>query len=349
VTDGWGFADMYQMDEDRSRGPEKLDDVTGDDWRNILVWGRATPTGVYPETLALVGRARYLADALGCRVEVLLVGEDLQAATDELRRYPIDRVYRVKGPDYAPIDAGAKIIEQVVLKRRPELVLVFQSRTGDAVTAFCANRLGVGFVVGALAIEIDTNERRAIVTHQATNQRFQMVTRMVHPPQFVSVQRGLFRAPMEDENARVEVHDLELDLPPLADIEVIERHPPAPSTLENADRVVVAGIRVKDNEELELTRQLAKRLGARFGVARSIVERGLAETDELVGQLERVIKPKLLVTVGVQGSLDFLEGIRGRPTICAIASHQDDPIAGRAAYLVPGTVKEAVQSVLDAL
>ena len=109
--DGWGFADMYGMDDDKPSAASDLADVTSDDWRNILVLGRATSDGVYPETLALVGRARHLADELGCRVEVVLVGEALDAATEVLKKYPIDNVYRIEAPTYAPIDHTAKVLE----------------------------------------------------------------------------------------------------------------------------------------------------------------------------------------------------------------------------------------------
>ncbi len=262
MTDGLGFADIYAVSEPTVRsGP--LEDVKGTDWRNILVLGRATEKGVYPETLALVGRARYLADELGCRVEVLLIGESLEKATEELKRYPIDTVYRVQAPDYAPIDHTAKILTAVVRKRRPELVLVFQSRTGDAVTGFAANTLGVGFVTGASDIRIDTSERRAVVTHESGAARFHIVTAMQQWPQFVSVQRGLFRAPLTDPDARVRVHDLTVEASRVAQVEVLSRKPPPAATLRTAERVVVAGARIQDAAEIALARRLADALGAK--------------------------------------------------------------------------------------
>lgn len=346
-----GFATVYDTFAPKeASAAAHLEDVKGSDWRNILVLGRAMPTGVYPETLALVGRARYMADELGCRVEVLLIGENLDAATEALKRYPIDTVYRVKAPDYAPIDHTAKLLEQVVRKRRPELVLVFQSRTGDAVTAYAANRLGVGFVTGASKIDIDTAARKAVVTHESGGHRFQVVTAMQVLPQFVSVQRGLFRAPLEDPYANVKVHDLKAEAGKVAAIEVLGLQPPSPPTLETAERVVVAGARIRDAAELELARTLAKRLDAVFGITTGIVERGLAKPEDLiVGVHDHPIAPRLLVTVGVRGALDLLEGIKGEPLVCAIGCDPGDPIGKRAAYMVVGEVRTTVQSVLDAL
>src|SRR3712207_7711698 len=51
------FAAIYDTMAPRDDKPAQLEDVKSSDWRNVLVLGRATPTGVHPETLALVGRA----------------------------------------------------------------------------------------------------------------------------------------------------------------------------------------------------------------------------------------------------------------------------------------------------
>lgn len=344
---GWGA--LYDAPAAPEAAGHSLDDVKSADWRNILVLGRATKDGVYPETLALVGRARFLADELGCRVEVLLIGEELGPATEELKRFPINTVYRVKAPDYAPIDHTAKILVEVVRKRRPELVLVFQSRTGDAVTAFAANRFGVGFALGASKVEIDTAERRAVVTHESGLSRFHVVTQFRTHPQFVSVQRGLFRAPLEDPYASVKVHDLEVDPGRIASIKVLGRKPPAKPAITTAERVVVAGARITSKEELDQVRELAKRLGAEFGVTVGIIERGLGHGEPIVGVGDHHVAPKLLVTVGVLGALDFLEAIDGNPVVCAIGCDPNDPIGKKAAYMVPGEVAASVKSVLDAL
>ena len=345
----WGFADIYSMDADRPAGASDLADVKSEDWRNILVLGRATKTGVYGETLALVGRARYLADELGCRVEVLLIGEELDAATELLSHYPIDHVYRVRAPNYAPIDQTAKILEAVVRKRRPELVLVFQSRTGDAITAYAARRLGVGFVIGAVQVDIDAAQRRVRATHIATNERFQAVSEFHQTPQFVSVQRGLFRAPMEDPYASVKVYDLEPAVGAVADIRVLEQAPPPQPTLQTAERVVVAGARCQTKDEVDAARQLAQRIGAVFGVSRSVRDRGLGQDDELVGWKDRQIAPRLLIAVGVRGSLDFMEAVGDDAVVCAVGVNDGDPILRRAAYAVKGEVGDALGQVLDGL
>lgn len=349
-----GFAGLYDGPATGAPPSVGIEDVKGNDWRNILVVGRATASGVYPETLALVGRARFLADELGCRVEVVLVGSALEAATKELRKFPIDTIYRIAAPDYAPIDHTAKILEQVVRKRRPELVLVFQSRTGDAITAYTASRLGVGFVLGASKVDIDTAQRRAVVTHESGNRRFQVVTAMEAQPQFVSVQRGLFRAPLEDAYANPKVHDLQLQPIRAAQIDVLGTRPPPEDTIATAQRVLVAGARIQGPEELHLAQELARRLAATFGVTVGIVERGLVPAEgpgsfPVVGVHDHHVAPKLLVTVGVMGALDFLEAIDGSPTVCALACDAADPICKRAAYMVPGSVKEAVEGVLKAL
>jgi electron transfer flavoprotein alpha subunit len=347
MSEGWGFADIYSMEDDRGATTKELADIVSDEWRNILVLGRATGRTVFPETLSLVGHARYLADQLGCRVEVLLIGESLDEAAEDVRRFPVDAVYTVKAPDYAPIDHTARILEEVVKKRRPEMVFVFQSRSGDAITAYAASRLRAGFVIGATQVEVDTNERLAIITHQGSNAAFQLVSRMHARPQFISLQRGLFRTPLEDPYRQTSAHALDIKVAPAKAVDVLQKHDPPALTLENAERVVVAGSRVRNDADLALVRRLATRLDAVFGVTRSVVDRGLVQDESLVvSRLDRRVAPKLLVCVGNTGSLEFLDAVQTEPTIVAIASGPDDPINDRAAYRVEGSVKAAVEAVL---
>ncbi len=350
--DGWGFADMYGMDDDGGSDATELTDVATDDWRNILVLGRATGRTVYPETLSLVGHAKYLADGLGCRVEVLLIGEDLDDAVKALESYPVDNVYTVKAPDYAPIDHTAKILYEVVRKRRPELVLVFQSRTGDAVASYAAHKLGAGFALGASKVEIDTMDRRTMVTHQGKNRGFQILTAFENAPAFVSVQRGLFRVPMEDPYSSTKVYPLDIDVGGLAAIKVNGQAPPPPRTVANAERLIVAGSRIRTKDDLDATRDLAAKLDGVFAVTKAVVDRGLASDDDVViGARERVRAKdaKLVIGVGCTGSLNVLEAFPDDATIVAVASGNSDPINKRAAYRVAGTVHDAVAAVAAGL
>jgi electron transfer flavoprotein alpha subunit len=342
----WGFADM--VDDSFDDAPTELTEIKSDDWRNILVFGRATTDGVYPETLALVSHARYLANELGCRVEVALIGEDIDAAVEVLKKYPIDNIYKVKAPKYAPIDQAGLLLEGLIKKRRPEMVFIFQSRSGDALTAYVASRLGVGFVLGASKVTMDTMERRAIVTHQAGNTKFQTVTRMLHQPQLVSVQSGMFRAPMEDPYSSTKIFDVELDVTTTS-VKVLGQKEPMARTLENADTVLVAGSRIRNKEEMQLAKDLAAKLGAVFGVTRAAVDRNFATADLIVGKMDKCISPRLLVCVGVTGSMEFVEGIKGKPTTVAIGVGDDDPILKHAGYRVTGTLAEGIVEVSDKL
>ncbi len=348
--DGWGFADMYGMDEPGDDDASELVDVASEDWRNIMVIGRATKTGVYGETLSLVGHARYLADELGCRVEVLLIGTDLDAATETLGKYPVDNVYRVAVPDYAPLDQTATVVAEAVRKRRPELVLAFQSRSGDAIIPYAANRMGAGFALGASEVSIDTMERTTRVVHQGKNPEFRIVTEMLAAPAFVSVQRGLFRAPMEDPYATTKIHDLDIDVGKVADVKVLGHNDPPVPTVETAERVVVAGARIRGTNDLDAARKLAEALNAVFGVTQAVVDRGLSDSDPIIGVLDRKTSAaKLVVGVGCTGSLEMLEAVAGAGTLVAVASGDNDPINDKAAYRVAGSVQDAVQAVIDSL
>lgn len=348
--EGWGFADMYAMDDEVEEDTGALTDVSSDDWRNILVVGRASGKRVFGETLALIGHGRSLADELGCRLEVVFFGDNLDAAIEQVKQYPVDTIYTVPAPDYTPIDYTSKLLAEVVRKRRPELVLLFQTRTGDAVTAYAASLLGVGHVLGGLEIQLDTNTRLAEVVHQGSENGFKIRSKFLQAPQFVSIQQESGRAPIEDPYRNPTVHELELDVGKVADVEVKEQRAPAETPLGDARRVVIAGGQIRTQEEYEKAKELASAMDAHFAVTRGLVDRGIASEDTpVVGKWDACIAPKLLVCVATSGSLDLLEQVHGNPTIVAIGGRPSDPLRKHATYSVEGETLDAVQSVIDGL
>lgn len=153
---------------------------------------------------------------------------------------------------------------------------------------------------------------------------------------------------MEDPYSTTNVYDLDLDVGSVATVTVKQQHPAPARTLQTAERIVVAGARIRDADDLQAAKDLAERLDGVFGVTRAVVDRGLAD-GPVVGRIDEHVAPKLLVCVGCTGSLEFLDAVDSEPTLVAVGSGDEDPINDRCAYRVAGTVKEAVKEILSGL
>ncbi|MCB2194204.1 MAG: FAD-binding protein, partial [Deltaproteobacteria bacterium] len=96
--------------------------------------------------------------------------------------------------------------------------------------------------------------------------------------------------------------------------------------LEDAETVVVGGAGLGDIRGFGQVRELAAALGAEVGATRPPVLQHWVEEGRLVGQTGKTVRPKLLITVGTSGAVQYTAGIMEADTIVAINRDASAPI-----------------------
>jgi electron transfer flavoprotein alpha subunit len=114
-----------------------------------------------------------------------------------------------------------------------------------------------------------------------------------------------------------------------------------------AETLVVAGRGVKDKQDLELLQELADLLDGQLAATRPLVEAGWVHYSKQIGLSGRTVKPKLIITCGVSGAVQFSAGISGSECIVAINQDRSAPILDQAHYGVVGDLYEVVPSLID--
>ena len=84
---------------------------------------------------------------------------------------------------------------------------------------------------------------------------------------------------------------------------------PKEKSIEMADVLVVAGRGVKKKEDLSLLRELADALGGELACTRPLVEAGWLDAKHQIGLSGRTVRPKLIITCGVSGAIQFVAWI----------------------------------------
>jgi electron transfer flavoprotein alpha subunit len=148
-----------------------------------------------------------------------------------------------------------------------------------------------------------------------------------HRPQFATVRYKIFPIPPPAApHGRLVRHTLAADRLASA-IEVLSRTPkPAEKGIEEADVLVVCGRGVRRPEDIAMLRELAALLGGEVASTRAVVEAGWLDAKRQIGLSGRTVKPKLIVTCGVSGAIQFVAGMGGSETIVAINSDPKAPI-----------------------
>jgi electron transfer flavoprotein alpha subunit len=172
-----------------------------------------------------------------------------------------------------------------------------------------------------------------------------------HRPQFATVRYKIFSAPQRRDAATGEVIvATPTDAMLASRIETLAAHRKEPvKNIEDADVLVVAGQGIQRRENLDLLQQLAERLGGMVGGTRPVIEAGWLEPRRQIGLSGRTVKPKLIITCGVSGSIQFVAGMSGSEKIIAINIDPDASIFKIAHTAMVGDVCEIIPELLNTL
>jgi electron transfer flavoprotein alpha subunit len=120
-------------------------------------------------------------------------------------------------------------------------------------------------------------------------------------------------------------------------------------SLEDADVVLVGGKGLGSRENFEMLLELARLLGGDVGATRPVILSGWADEGRLLGQTGKSVKPKLLITAGTSGAVQYTTGIQGAETIIAINRDPHAPIFKIADLGLVGDAKTVLSLVLEKL
>ena len=169
-----------------------------------------------------------------------------------------------------------------------------------------------------------------------------------HRPQFATVRYKIFAIPPKVENpsGRIVHHTLSADQL-VSGIEVLALNPKAAETgIEDAEVIVVAGRGVKKASDLALIGELASLLNGKVASTRALVEAGWTDPRQQIGLSGRTVKPKLIITCGVSGAIQFVAGMNGAEKIIAINTDPDASIFKTAHIGIVGDLYEIVPALI---
>ena len=128
-------------------------------------------------------------------------------------------------------------------------------------------------------------------------------------------------------------------------IDIIQKKKEA--LIENADVLVVAGRGVKKQEDLAMIEELADLLGGMIAGTRPMIESGWMDAKRQVGLSGRTVRPRLIITCGISGAVQFVAGMNNSDTIIAINSDPNATIFETAHYCLTGDLYEIVPALIS--
>ena len=130
-------------------------------------------------------------------------------------------------------------------------------------------------------------------------------------------------------------------------VDVIDILPKEKETfIENSEVLVVAGRGVKKAEDLSMLRELADLMGGQVACTRPMAESSWMDAKYQIGLSGRTVRPKLIITCGVSGAIQFVAGMNHSDTIFAINNDPKAPIFKSAHYCLVGDLYEILPKLI---
>lgn len=331
----------------------KVDSVDKSKWNDILVFAEVSGGEPHPVALELIGKAKELAAPLNFKVNAIMVGSGVREHAEELLHYGVSEVAVYDDPElsYFRADAYASCVEDYIKKTHPSVVLVGATSLGRSLAPRLSTRFHTGLTADCTKLELRENSD-LVQTRPAFggNIMAQIVTTRTRP-QFATVRYKVMEKPERQSEASGKITEMKLPKgvkeSPVSHVKTVPI--PAGKTISDAEILVVGGRGLQKEADLGMIRELASLLHGDWAVSRPLVEKGWAKNDRQIGLSGRTVRPKLIITCGVSGAIQFASCMKDSEHIIAINSDPNAPIFDVAHIAAVGDLYQIVPEMIAKL
>jgi len=100
-------------------------------------------------------------------------------------------------------------------------------------------------------------------------------------------------------------------------------------------------------EHFDRLQDLSKAMHAQVSASRRLVDSGIASRRIQVGQSGKTVSPRLYIALGIDGSLQHMEGLKNVEHLIAVNTNKDAPICSLADVVIAGDAVEFIDRLLE--
>ena len=330
---------------------EEVQTIDKTQWKGICIYADCTGGTLHRVTFELCGKARELATVTGHPVYALLIGHNTEAAAEKLRHYGVDKIFVYDHPEFADfrIEPYTAAFCDFIDKEKPSSILVGATALGHQLAPRVAARCRTGLTADCTVLEMKENTDLVQIRPAfGGNIMAQIVTPNTRP-QFCTVRYKVFAEPKPEAVPSGEIVLMEVTAQMLhTGVQVLGAvAQPKDVDISEADVIVAVGRGASGEAMREMAAELAELLGGMVACTRPLVEGNIFDAKRQIGLSGRTVKPKLIITLGISGAVQFAAGMKGADCIVAINSDPTAPIFDVAHYCVVGDVAQIVPKLIE--
>ncbi|MBE0477748.1 electron transfer flavoprotein subunit alpha [Candidatus Aerophobetes bacterium] len=307
-------------------------------FRGVWVFAEQREGEIMPATFELLAAGRKLADALVESLSVIFLGDAIDEKVDELKKYPVDRIFFVSHPLLAEYRTSfyTRVFVDLIREFKPDIILLAATSMGRDLAPRVAARLKTGLTADCTSLDIDKEKRCLVQTRPAFGGNIMAsIVTPYHRPQMATVRPKVMRPMQPTSLSSAEVIKLQPDL--RSEDELVKivgkiKEETNVVDLQEAEIIISGGRGLGRPENFSLIRELADLLGGAVGASRAVVDAGWIPSYHQVGQTGKTVQPKLYIACGISGAIQHQVGMRSSDVIVAINKDPEAPIFNIATY-----------------
>lgn len=327
--------------------------IDKDKWKGIAVYVDHHEGDIHPVTFELIGKAKEMAKKIKQPVYCIFVGSNLEDKTDALLSYGVDNVfvYDYKNLKEFKIEPYTACVEDFIKEVKPTILLFGGTTIGRSLAPRLAARFKTGLTADCTILDVQENTDLDQIRPAFGGNIMAHIHTPNHRPQFATVRYKIFSAPEKVDHPTGKVTLCNIDENKLkSDIEVLEINNKTKEVgIEDAEVIIVGSRSIKKKEDMEMLYKLADLLGGQVAGTRPLVESGWIDAKKQIGLSGRTVKPKLIITCGVSGAIQFVAGMNGSECIISINKDEKAPIFDTAHYAIVGDVYDVIPRLIKDL
>ena len=319
-------------------------------WKGICVYADCTGGTIHRVTFELIGKAKELATVTGHPVFALVIGHNVAGCAEKLLHYGVDQVFLYDHPAFAEfrIEPYTEAFCDFIQKQKPSSILVGATNLGRQLAPRVAARCRTGLTADCTVLEMKENTDLVQIRPAfGGNIMAQIVTPNTRP-QFCTARYKVFPEPVPTEEASGVIIPLAVtEAMARSAIEVLSvSEKPKDIDISEAEVIVAVGRGASSEAMRNAAAELAELLGGKVACTRPLVENNTFDAKHQIGLSGRTVKPKLIITLGISGAVQFAAGMKGSDCIVAVNSDPAAPIFDVAHYCIIGDVTEIVPKLI---
>ncbi|MCQ2792723.1 MAG: FAD-binding protein [Bacilli bacterium] len=323
-------------------------------YKGVCVFVELTNEGVHPVTFELIGKARELANIIHHPVYALLIASQQQIIQyqSEILSYGVNTLYVYEHEIYKDFNVTrfANCTFDFINKIKPSTILFGGTPLGRSFAPKIAAHFKTGLTADCTKLGMKENTDLIQVRPAfGGNVMAQIITTNTRP-QLATVRPKIFPMPNKEKIIGQVIKMDNKDIPLDSLIKLIKKvNKEKTLDIAKSDVIVAIGRIFKNEDDIKLAKELANLLGGLLASSRPLVEEGIMEAKYQIGLSGKTVAPKLIITLGISGAVQFIAGMKGSGLIIAINKDKNAPIFDVAHYGIVADVFSFLPKLIDEL